>query len=64
MGVAELRDCGATTTGENNWIVYTVIGGDETEQGEITEVKPAYLALLSKPHDSLYGNSILLKLMP
>jgi len=43
---------------------HTVIGGDETEKGDITEVKPAYLALLSKPHEYLYGNSILLKLMP
>jgi len=43
---------------------YTIIGGVATEQGEVTEVRPAYLALFSKPYEYLYANSILLKLMP
>jgi len=42
----------------------TIIGGLAAEQGEVTGVRPAYLALLSKPHEYLYANSILLKLMP
>jgi len=32
---------------------YTINGGLATEQGEVTEVRPAHLALLSKPHEYL-----------